>query len=133
MLTFKNFDLRKIAELTKASTAFRIPYEGEKTQPKPTMFLCADAGIYICPSVSGLSYPLGTDMIAYAVNNGPTTTPKMEDGIYEVVFSEQIQAIIEAGHDLVIDVQYDDDDDNEGENEGYVFYTIPPKKQKTKK
>lgn len=104
-LEFKGSDLTEILRVTKAAKNFLIPYEGGKTQDKPTIWLVKDAGIYLVPAVVGLEFPLSKDMIAYAKGHGKDTHTGGDDYIEEIpIHTPLLMRDLEAGYDLIINI-----------------------------
>lgn len=101
-LEFKGSDLVEILKVTKAAKKFRIPYEGNKTSNKPTLWLVKDAGIYIVASTPGLKYPLEKNMIAYAKGHGKDTHTGGDDYIEEIPLQPTLFQALERGDDLII-------------------------------
>lgn len=101
--TFKNAELQGILKVTLASKKFRIPYEGEKLQSEPTIWIVKDAGVYLCPSVPGLKYPLPKEHLCYAVGKGPNTHTGGDDYIEEIPMNDpKLIRGLQTGSDLII-------------------------------
>lgn len=101
---FNNADIKEIVKISAEAKAFRIPYEGEKTQTDPTLWIVADAGVYLCPSLPGLKYPLEKKHIAYADGCGPNTRRRLGDGVYDFPLTAQLTMDILSGGDLEVTI-----------------------------
>lgn len=104
-LIFKASTLQPLLEVTAKAKTFRIPYEGDKTGNKPTLWLVKDAGIYLMPSTKeNLTFPLDKKFIAYANGNGPTTFKGGDDYVETVPFDEDLQKFVRDGYDMFINI-----------------------------